>query len=137
MDRERRVLLRQGSLFLLISALIGIGVGFGLPHPGKWMATHVSGLLTGLLVICVGLVWPDLRLSPVARRRAMILALTASWTGFIANCFAAIVNLPGPATDPGRAPDAPWHLAVFFVFLAIVVPTTLAAFGMLWSGLRD
>jgi hydroxylaminobenzene mutase len=137
MDGERRRLLRQGSLLLLISALIGIGVGAGLPHPGKWMAAHVSGLLTGILLIALGSLWSDLRLGAAARRRAMWLGLVAAWTGLLANVFAAAVNLPGPATDPSRQPDAQWHVIVFFAMLAIVVPSTVASFAMVWRGLRD
>ena len=136
MDGERRTLLRQGSLFLLISALIGIGVGAGAPHPAKWMAAHVSGLLTGLLLIAFGSIWGDVRLSPAAKRRAMVLALTASWVGILANVFGAIVNLPGPATEPGRQPDAAWQMMVFFAMLAVVVPSTVASFAMVWRGLR-
>ena len=133
---ERRTLFRHGALFLLLSAMLGLVVAAQAPHPAKWMAAHVSGLLTGLLMIGLGGLWLELRLAPTTRRRAMQMGLTAAWTGFVANAYAAAVNLPGPATDPGRAPEAPWHLPVFLMMLAIVVPTTLGSFFLLWKGLR-
>jgi hypothetical protein len=136
MATERRMLFRHGAQLLLLSALLGLVVAAQAPHPAKWMAAHVSGLLTGLLMIGLGGLWPELRLAATTRRRAMQMGLTAAWTGFVANVYAAAVNLPGPATDPARAPEAAWHLPVFFVMLAIVVPTTLGSFFLLWKGLR-
>jgi len=136
MATERRTLFRHGALFLLLSALLGLVVAAQAPHAAKWMAAHVSGLLTGLLMIALGGLWPELRLAATTRRRAMQMGLTAAWTGFVANAYAATVNLPGPATDPGRAPEAAWHLPVFLVMLGIVVPTTLGSFFLLWKGLR-
>jgi hydroxylaminobenzene mutase len=136
MDTERRALLRHGALILLLSALLGLVVVAQPPHPAKWMAAHVSGLLTGILLIALGGLWTDLRLTPTARKRALQFGLIGAWTGFVANSYAAAVNLPGPATDPGRVPDAAWHLPVFLVMLAIVVPSTLGAFFLVWKGLR-
>ena len=133
---ERRRMFRHGALLLLVSALLGLVVGAQAPHPAKWMAAHVSGLLTGVLIIALGSLWSELRLAPATRRRAMLMGLTAAWTGLVANVYSAVVNLPGPATDPGGVPAAAWHLPVFFVMLAIVVPTTLGSFFLLWKGLR-
>jgi len=136
MEAERRMLFRQGAVFLLLATLLGLTLAARAPHPAKWQAAHVTALLTGILLIALGGLWSELRLTPATRRIALRLGLTSSWTGTAANIYAAIVNLPGPASDPGRAPDAMWQLYVFFVFLAIVVPTTIAAFFLVWRGLR-
>jgi (hydroxyamino)benzene mutase len=137
MENERRTLFRHGALLLLLSSMLGLVVAAQAPHPAKWMAAHVSGLLTGVLLIALGSLWSELRLAPPTRHRAMVLGLTAAWLGAILNVYAAVVNLPGPATDPGRQPDAQWQLTVFFVGLAVVVPATLSSFFLLWRGLRE
>jgi len=136
MDSERRKLYRHGVLFLLLSAFLGLVVAAQPPHPGKWMAAHVGGLMTGILVIGLGALWPEVRLSDGLRRRAMQMGLTAAWLGVVANVYAALVNLPGPATDPGRQPDAPWQLYVLFAMLAVIVPATIGSFYLVWRGLR-
>jgi hydroxylaminobenzene mutase len=136
MDSERRRLYRHGVLLLLLSALLGLVVAAQPPHPGKWMAAHLSGLLTGVLVISLGALWPEVRLSDGVRRRALQMGLTGAWLGVVANLYAALVNLPGPATDPGRQPDAPWQPVVLYALLAVIVPTTIGSFFLVWRGLR-
>ena len=66
MDSERRRLYRHGVLLLLLSAVLGLVVAAQPPHAGKWMAAHVSGLMTGILLIGLGALWPEI---PVEERR--------------------------------------------------------------------
>ena len=136
MEIERRTLFRHGALLLFLSAVLGLLVALPAPHAAKWMAAHVSGLLTGVLLIAFGGLWAELTLTPALRKRALHLGLAAAWTGLVANVYAAIVNLPGPATDPGRMPEASWQLPVLLVLLAIIVPSTLGSFFLVWKGLR-
>ena len=82
---ERRTLFRHGALFLLLSAMLGLVVAAQAPHPAKWMTAHVSGLLTGVLLIGLGSLWSELRLAPGTRQRAMQMGLIAAWTGSVAN----------------------------------------------------
>jgi (hydroxyamino)benzene mutase len=137
MEIERRTLFRHGTLLLLASALIGLVVAAQAPHPAKWMAAHVSGLLSGVLLIAVGALWAELRLPAATRRRALTFILTAGWLGLALNVYGAAVNLPGPATEPGRLPDAAWQAGIFYAGLLVVVPATLGAFFLVWRGLRD
>lgn len=136
MDLERRTLLRHGALILLVSAMLGLVVAAPAPHPAKWMAAHVSGLMTGILLLAFGGLWGDLKSAPGSRTLAMRLGLIAAWLGVALNVYAAVVNLPGPATAPGVQPAAAWQALVFYIGLAIVVPATIGSFFLVWRGLR-
>src|SRR5262245_52010347 len=92
---ERRTMFRHGVLLLLVSSMIGLVIIAQPPHPAKWMAAHVSGLLSGVLLIAFGGLWTELRLEAATRRRAMLLGLTGAWIGMVSNVYATIVNLPG------------------------------------------
>jgi hypothetical protein len=131
---QRRRLIRHGFVFLFLALLLGIAIT-ALPHPGRWLAAHLSALLTGLLLIATGVIWNELRLSARQRAIAAGCALTSAYAGIIANIFGAIVDFPGPASDPGVAPPMP-QAAVFFTLLAIVVPTILIAIGLGVYGMR-
>jgi hypothetical protein len=133
-ERQRRMLLRHGFVFLFIAACLGLAI-LSLPHPRAWLAAHLAAFLTCFILVIVGLVWRELRLTDGQRRSAIIAGLTAAYTGLTGNLFVAIVDLPGPATSPGVTPPMP-QAAIFLVLLAIIVPTTLMAFGLVLFGLR-
>ena len=135
MPNERRLLFRHGALILFISAVLGLAVAAQAPHVAKWRDAHVAGLMTGILIIAFGALWTDVHLSERARRVALTLGLVAAWGGVVTNIFGAIVNFPGPASDPGVQPDVVWQMAIFFTGLAIVVPSTLVSFFLVWKGL--
>jgi hypothetical protein len=133
----QRLLFRQGVVFLLVSAVLGLVTAApGIANPVKWRTAHLSGLLTGLLLIGFGALWPHLRLTDVRRRLALKLGLVSAWTGLAANIYTAVVNLPGPASDPGVLPDAAWKPIPFFVMLAVVVTSLFGSFFLVWRGLQ-
>jgi hypothetical protein len=135
-EAERRALYRHGALLLVVGALLGSVVAAPVPHAEKWMAAHVAALLTGILLLAMGSTWPELRLSPPVRRLAMQLGLFAAWFGLLGQVYGALVDLPGPATEPGRRPDEPWQGWVFAALMVFVVPATFGAFFLVWRGLR-
>ena len=90
---------------------------------------------TCLILVVIGLVWRELRLTERQRSIGLITGFTSAYLGLAANIFSAIVDLPGPASQPGVAPPMP-EAAIFLTFLAIVVPTTLIAFGLVMYGMR-
>lgn len=65
----RRVLL-HGALVVMLSLLLGFAVAGAADqaHGRVWLAAHNTGLLTGLVVMAAGLVWPPLELGARAQR---------------------------------------------------------------------
>jgi len=133
-DSQRRTLIRHGFLFLVIALCLGLAIVL-LPNPGRWLAAHLTALLTGGILAVSGLAWKDLRLTPGQRRVAFWCALISAYAGLAGNVFGAIVDLPGPASNPGVAPPMP-AAAVSYLILAVVVPTLFIAFGLALYGMR-
>ena len=133
-ESQRRRLLRHGFIFLFLALFLGIATAV-LPHARHWLSAHLTALLTGLVLVAIGLVWRELRLSERQRSIGLATGFVSAYLGLANNIFAAISDLPGPATQPGVAPPMP-QAAVFFILLAIVVPSTLIAFGLVMYGMR-
>jgi hypothetical protein len=134
LERQRRAILRHGFIFLFLALWLGIAITV-LPHPRAWLAAHLSAFLTSFVLGIIGLVWRELRLTERQRTTAFVAGLTSAYVGLMANVFAAIIDLPGPASSPGVAAPMP-EAAVFFAMLAVIVPSTLLAFGMVLFGMR-
>ncbi len=106
-----------------------------LPHARAWLAAHLTAFLTSLILVAIGLVWRELRLTDRQRAVAFGAGFVSAYLGLVANVFGAIVDLPGPASSPGVAAPMP-QAAVFFSMLAVIVPSTLIAFGLVAYGMR-
>ena len=133
-ESQRRRLLRHGFIFLFMGAWLGIATAI-LPHPRAWLAAHLTAFFACLILVAIGLVWRELHLTERQRSIGLIAGFTSAYLGLAANVFSAIVDLPGPASQPGVPAPMP-QAAIFFTLLAIVVPTTLIAFGLVMYGMR-
>jgi hypothetical protein len=134
LEQQRRMLLRHGFVFLFLGPILGIAV-IVLPHPQHWRATHVTALLTCFVLATIGLVWRELRLSDRQRRTALVTGFTAAYLGLAASILGAVMDLPGPASQPGVPMPMPQG-AVFLALLAVVIATTVTSFGLVLYGLR-
>ena len=69
----RRSILKHAFVMLTGAFLLGLAAGSMAHHPhGRlWMGSHLTGILVSLMVAVVGLLWPELRLSPRAARVAI------------------------------------------------------------------
>ena len=133
-ESQRRRLLRHGFIFLFVGVWLGIATAV-LAHPRAWRAAHLTAFFTCLILVAIGLVWRELRLTERQRSIGLITGFTSAYLGLAANIFSAIVDLPGPASQPGVPPPMP-QAAVFFTLLMIVVPTTLVSFGLVMYRMR-
>jgi hypothetical protein len=133
-DPRRRRLLWHAFLILFIALLLGLPTTFA-PNGRAWMAAHVSGLIGSLMVVAVAVVWSELVLGEAQRRRAFVGILLGTWANLLLNIFGAVVNLPGPATQPGVKAPA-WQMGVFVAFSLVLVPAVLLAAWTVLQGLR-
>ena len=133
-DPRRRALMRHGFLFLFLALVLGLAI-VALPHPSRWMAAHLTALITGLILVVMALAWNELRLSNSQRKLAYATGLAAAYGGLVGGAFGAITDLPGPASNPGIAPPMP-QAGVAFAILAIVVPSLFISFGLVLYGMR-
>lgn len=134
LESQRRRLLRHGFIFLFVAVWLGIATAV-LPHPRAWLAAHLTAFFTCLILVAIGLVWRELRLTERQRSIALICGFTSAYLGLTGNIFGAITDLPGPASQPGVAAPMP-EATIFFTLLAVIVPTTLVAFGLVMYGMR-
>jgi hypothetical protein len=133
-ESHRRRLLWHGFLLLLIALLLGFPTALA-PHGRVWMATHVTALVGALLVLSVAAAWPELQLGETQRRFAFGALLAGAYSNLTVNVLGALVDFPGPATQPGvHAPL--WQSAVFAAFGVVLVPALLGAVGTVLYGLR-
>lgn len=135
MPDQRRSLLRLGATLLLIAAAMGLAAAIPLPNPHRWMTAHVTAIMLGTLLMVEGLVWNDLRLSLNQRRWMMRLVYLSVWSGVALGVAGALLDIPGPATNPGLQPSG-LQVPILITLLAIIVPTTVASWVLLWLGLR-
>lgn len=126
--------MRQGFLFLLLGLVFGLAIIL-LPHPSRWLAAHLTAFLTGLILVVIALAWNELRLTNTQRALAYATGLAAAYGGLVGNTFGAIVDLPGPASDPGVAMPMP-QAGIFLAILAIIVPSLFVSFGLVLYGMR-
>lgn len=102
-------LLRSGSLLFLL----GLLTGFAIPlttNPRMALSSHLEGVLNGLLLLALGLVWPHLRLTERAQRWTLVLLLYGTWTNWATTLLAAILGT-GRSTPlaSGDRLAAPWQ----------------------------
>ena len=134
LESQRRRLLRHGFIFLFVAIWLGIATAV-LPHPRAWLAAHLTAFLTCLILVAIGLVWRELRLTERQRSIALVAGFTSAYLGLAGNIFGAVTDLPGPASQPGVAMPMPQG-AIFLALLAIILPAALIAFGLVMYGMR-
>jgi ABC-type multidrug transport system permease subunit len=133
-ESQRRRLLRHGFIFLFVAVWLGVATAI-LPHPRAWRAAHLTALLTSLVLVAIGLVWRELRLTERQRWLGLMAGFISAYAGLTSNIFTAIMDLPGPASQPGVAPPMP-EGAILLALIAVIVPSTLIAFGLVLYGMR-
>jgi hydroxylaminobenzene mutase len=134
-DVKRR-LLRHGMLIVLLALLTG-GAVPAFRNPRMALSAHVGGVMTGLLVAAIGLMWQELRLPSRTAAALYWTTLVAGWVNFGALILAAAfgTNSLTPFAGAGHA-GAPWQEAIVFVTLTVGAIAVIAACALVLRGLR-
>lgn len=80
----------QYGIFLF---LLGLLTGFIIPlmhNPRMGLSSHLEGVLNGLFLVLLGLLWPQLNLSTHSLSWAYVLSLFGTYTNWITILFAGI-----------------------------------------------
>ena len=132
----KRGLLWHGILIILLGLLIGALVPV-LVNPKMGVAAHVGGVMSGLFLLLVGLIWEEIRLPPRAERLTFWLFLYASYAGWLAQFLAALfgTNWATPIAGAGyRGTDWQEYL-VYAIAVTFSAAIAIACGFALW-GLR-
>jgi hydroxylaminobenzene mutase len=128
----------HGFLMVLLSLCLGFviaGVGGG-PRGRVWLGAHTTGLMTGLLLVAAGAVWPAVRLGARAQRIAGFSLITGAWAGYwVLGVFASAMAMPLKVAAPDLPPVAGWPQAVVAAALIYVSLTLIGGCGMVVYGL--
>jgi (hydroxyamino)benzene mutase len=136
-DRLGHRMLQLGMLLFLIGLLTGFAIP-ALANPRMGLASHLEGVMNGILLMVLGLVWPRLRLGRAAKGWTFGLAVFASFANWCATLLAAAWNAGGgmmPIAAGGRL-GASWQEAVISVLLVLLSLAIVAASGLVLWGLR-
>jgi hydroxylaminobenzene mutase len=137
LDELARRLLRSGVVLILLSLVIGLVIP-GLTVPRLGVAAHVNGVVGGLALIVLGLLWPHLDLSPRARRAVFWLGVYSFFVATIMPLLGAVWGA-GASMLPiaaGAARGTPVQEAILSAGLITAGASVFVLFVLLFVGLR-
>ena len=135
-QRTSRRLLLLGVVLILLGLLLGLAVPL-LANPRMGLASHLEGVMNGLLLIAVGFLWPKLSLSELLLKTTYWLVLLGSYANVVATFFAAAWGTSRMTPIAGHGyTGAPGHELLVSVLLVSLSVCLLAACLLLAIGLR-
>jgi hydroxylaminobenzene mutase len=88
-SRRGHRLLQIGVALFLVAALLGLAIPY-FPAPRLALSAHLVGILQGIFLLLVGLLWSRLRLGPAQSRLAFWLLAYQGIAAFLANLLAGV-----------------------------------------------
>lgn len=88
-ERHGHRLLQLGIFLFLLALLVGLAIPkFAVPRLG--LSTHLLGIMQGIFLMVMGLLWPSLRFGHVVSRITLILGVYGCIAAWTANLAAAV-----------------------------------------------
>lgn len=114
--------------------LLGIPIALGW-HPQAWATIHVPQMTSGIMIVVMGLLWRDLRLTDAQQRRAVQTTLFAIYVGLGVGIFNGIVDMPGPVSQPDAPAPPDWMLVASGIPGAFTLVAVFWSVGLVLKGL--
>lgn len=132
----KRRLIWHGVLIFLLGLLAGAFVPW-LKNPRMGVAAHVGGVLSGIFLILIGLIWEEIKLPAQTKTVDFWFFLYASYTGWLAQFLAAVFGTGRsmPVGGAGFRGTAWQEALVDFLAISFSAAIALAGILALW-GLR-
>lgn len=134
-----RRLLRAGVALFLLGLLVGFAVP-ALANPRMGLASHLEGVMNGLFLVVLGLLWPKLDLPHRWLRATFRLAVFGTFTNLLATFLAAAwgAGIMMPIAAQGHTGTPGQELAIKALLvslsLAMVSVCVLVLIGLRGSG---
>jgi hydroxylaminobenzene mutase len=117
-----RVLMRAGALLFLIGLITGLAVPL-MQLPRMGLSSHLEGVMNGMLLIVLGLVWPRLTLPAWAGTATFWLALYGTFANWLATLMSALwgaaAMMPIAGQGATSTPLAEGIVAALLISLAV------------------
>jgi hydroxylaminobenzene mutase len=123
-------------MFLFLLGLLTGFVETQLANPRMGLAAHLEGLMNGALLVVLGAIWAEVRLSASVKTTAFWMALYGAYANWFTTALAAVFGTAAlsPITASGHS-ALPWQEALVTtgfatVGLTMVIATVLILFGV-------
>jgi len=93
--RHGRRLLRAGALLFLLGLLVGFAIP-SLANPRMGLSSHLEGVMNGMLLLVLGVIWERLRLGPRNHQLGVGLALFGTYANWGTTLLAAVIGAGEP-----------------------------------------
>jgi len=121
--------------------LLGLLTGFAIPmvaNPRMGLTSHLEGVMNGMFLMLLGLLWPRLVLPRTARTALFGLSVYGTFANWAATLLAAVWGAGAtmmPIAAPGQEGSALQEATVTFLLLTLSLAIVAASVLILW-GLR-
>jgi hydroxylaminobenzene mutase len=136
--RNGHRLLQAGALLFLLGLLLGLLVPrFALPRLG--LSAHLLGIMQGIFLLVLGMLWTRLSFTPLQSRIACVLAIYGCFAAWTANVCGAVWGAGGsmmPLATGGVVGSALQEGVIKILLRSGAVALVAAAVLVLW-GLRS
>lgn len=124
----------------IVLFLIGLLTGFAVPlvnNPRMGLASHMQGIINGIVLVMLGIIWPRLRFSRSTSNATLVLVIYGTFANWLATLLAAAwgAGRSMPIAALGKQGSALQETAVDLLLFSLSF-AMIAVSGLVLWGLR-